>query len=246
MSTEYEITETPVEDWIEEGVSFLQANVTIHRNPAIYAEYQPVLEEIQALEKHLAPKKTRTKREAALGDEESLGGDTSGEESLAEEDSLTASVRERLEELYKTAEALWEQYSKDVEVWTLRRVDNHEVEAVQEQMREEMNLVVPPPPPALNPKASPSAKTAHAKKFEKFIRDMKAYTDELNIRCLELAVIKVVVKGVEKPAPSLAGLRRVKARPGGTDHIHELVEALENLTKEGVNILAPHRPGAGA
>lgn len=244
MSTEYELNDTPVEDWIEDGVSFLQANVTIYRNPALYAEYQPLMDQIQALETHLAPKKARVKKETSLGDEESLGA-PAGEESLGEDD-LTVAMRARLEDLYKEAEALWKKYSEDAEVWTLRRLDTAEVHQIQEEMKAELNLVVPTAPPALNPKASPSAKTAHLKKFEKFLEAMSEYTEELNIRCLSIAVLRVVVKGTEKPAPSLAGLRRVKARPGGTSHIQELVAAVENLSKEGVNIMAPHRSGAGA
>lgn len=238
MATDYELTETPIEDWIDEGVSFLQAKVTLYRNPSIYAQYGPLLEQIRTLEAELAPKK-KSKRDASL--EESLGDAPTDEESLGG-DSLTVAMNERLEELYTEAERLWEIYSKDVEVWTLRRLDDHEVQAVQK----EMDLPVPTAPPTLNPKASPSAKTAHVKRFEKFIQDMKAYTEELNIRCLAIAVLGVEVKGEAKPAPSLEGLRRLKARPGGVDHVRELVAALESLTTEGVNIMAPHRPGAGA
>lgn len=240
MATEYELTETPIEDWIDEGVSFLQAKVTLYRNPAIYAQYGPLLEQIRALEGELAPKKEKSKRDGSL-DEESLGGAPAGEESLGE-DSLTTAMSQRLEELYTEAENLWKIYSEDVEVWTLRRLDDHEVRAVQE----EMDIPVPTAPPAMNPKASPSAKTAHAKKFEKFITEMKTYTEELNIRCLALAVMDVVVKGDKKPAPSLEGLRRLRARPGGVVHVRELIAALESLTAEGVNIMAPHRSGAGA
>jgi hypothetical protein len=225
MSTDYELNQTPLEDWIEEGVSFLQANVTIYRNPSIYAQYQPLLEQIQTLEAELAPA-TKPKKESSLG-EEALGDQVRAaqqDESLAD-DGLTGEMRARLEELYTEAERLWKLYSDDAEVWTLRRP------------------VAPNKPGA---KPSNQMQTAYLKKFETFILGMKDYTEELNIRCLARAVMKVVVKGEEKPAPSLEGLRRVKARPGGQSHIRELIEALESLTAEGVNIMAPHRSGAGA
>ena len=98
MSTEYELNETPLEDWIDEGVSFLQAKVTIYRNPALYAQYQPLLDQIRSLEQELAPKKQKAKKDASL--EESLGDAPVGEEALGE-DSLTTAMNERLEELYE-------------------------------------------------------------------------------------------------------------------------------------------------
>ena len=242
MSTEYELNQTPLEDWIEEGVSFLQANVTIYRNPSIYAQYQPLLDQIQTLEAELAPA-AKPKKESSLG-EDALGDPVRAaqqDEALAD-DGLTSEMRARLEELYVEAERLWKLYSDDAEVWTLRRLDEAEVQEVQKGM--EMALPVAPNKPGNKP--SNQMQAAYVKKFETFILGMKEYSDELNIRCLARAVMKVVVKGEEKPAPSLEGLRRVKSRPGGQSHIRELIEALENLTAEGVNIIAPHRSGAGA
>jgi len=242
MSTEYELNQVPLEDWIEEGVSFLQANVTIYRNPSIYAQYQPLLEQIRSLEAELAPA-AKAKKESSLG-EDALGDPVRAaraDESLAD-DGLTGEMRTRLEELYTEAERLWKLYSDDAEIWTLRRLDEAEVQAVQR----EMGMPLPTAPNSVPEKASNQMKSAYLKKFETFILGMKAYTDELNIRCLAIAVMKVVVKGEDKPAPSLEGLRRVKARPGGAGHIRELIDALENLTAEGVNIMAPHRSGAGA
>jgi hypothetical protein len=242
MSTEYELNQTPLEDWIDEGVSFLQANVTLYRNPSIYAQYQPVLEQIRSLEAELAPKKARVKKETSLGDEESLGADApQGEESLGDDD-LTIAMNARLEELYTEAERLWKLYSDDVEIWTLRRLDQSEVSEVQKGM----DLAIPEQPNKPGSKPSKQMQAAYVKKFETFLVGMKEYADELNLRCLALSVMKVVVKGEEKPAPSLEGLRRLKARPGGQGHVYELVEAMENLAQEGVDIMAPHRSGAGA
>ena len=239
MSTEYELNDTPLEDWIDNGVSFLQAKVTIYRNPSIYAEYRPLLDDIRALEQELAPKARGPRRELSL-DEESLGAGTS--EQALSEDGLTTEMTARLEGLYKEAERLWDLYSKDVEVWTIRRLDSQEVKDIQKGM--ELDLPTQPNKPGSKP--SKQMQSAYVRKFEAFIEAMKEYTDELNLRCLALAVMGVVVKGEEKPAPSLDGLRRLKGRPGGEGHIQELVAALESLVAEGVNILAPHRPGAGA
>ncbi len=243
MPTEYELNQTPIEDWIEEGVSFLQANVTIYRNPSIYAEYGPILEQIRSLEAELAPAAKSKNKETSLG-EDALGDpvkDAQGEASLGEDD-LTLEMRARLEELYTEAERLWKAYSEDVEVWTLRRLGEEEVKEVQQGM----DLPLPTAPNKVSEKASNQMKAAYLKKFEDFIVAMKEYTDEFNIRCLALAVLKVVVKGEEKPAPSIDGLRRVKRRPGGELHLRDLIEALESLTAEGVDIMAPHRPGVGA
>lgn len=243
MSTEFELNETPIEDWIDKGVSFLQANVTIYRNPALYAEYQPLIEQIKALETELAPKKAKPKRESSLGDE-ALGDEAevpAGEESLGEDD-LTLEIKSRLDELYVKAEDLWKRYSEDAEVWTLRRLDEPEVQEVQKGM--ELPLPTQPKTPGANP--SKQMQTAYVRKMEAFLKDLKAYTDEFNLRCLAIGVMGVVVQGEPKPAPSLEALRRLKARPGGLNHVHELVEALESLTQEGVNIIAPHRSGAGA
>lgn len=241
MSTKYELNDTPIDDWIDNGVSFLQANVTLYRNPSIYAQYQPLLEQIRSLEAELAPKK-KVKKEQTLN-EESLGdGPSAGEDESLAGDPLTQEMNARLEELYAEAERLWKLYSEDVEIWTLRRLDEPEVAEVQKGM--EMPLPVQPNQPGKNP--SKAMQTAYVKKLEKFLEDMREYSDELNLRCLALAVLDVEVKGEKKPAPSVDGLRRLRARPGGVSHFRELVDALENLTAEGVNIIAPHRSGAGA
>ena len=149
MSTDYELNQTPLEDWIEEGVSFLQANVTIYRNPSIYAQYQPLLEQIQTLEAELAPA-AKPKKESSLG-EDSLGDQVRAaqtDESLAD-DGLTGEMRARLEELYTEAEALWKVYSDDAEVWTLRRLDEAEVREVQAGM--DLPLPVAPNKPGNKP-----------------------------------------------------------------------------------------------
>ncbi len=81
----------------------------------------------------------------------------------------------------------------------------------------------------------------HVEAFETFVQEMTAWTEEFNLRSLARCVQKVDLNGKDVPAPTLEGIRRGKARPGGTGHIFELVAALENLASEGVAIVAPHR-----
>src|SRR5690606_24540439 len=50
VSTKFEVKgDTSLDDWID-GVSYLQADVTIYRNPALLAEYRPLLARIDDLE----------------------------------------------------------------------------------------------------------------------------------------------------------------------------------------------------
>lgn len=249
MATKFESKDVDVEDWIDKGVSYLQAEVTIYRNPAIYAKYAPLLESIQALEaeraKILGP---QTKRKSSR--EESLGDDVpttlpKGEETLGEGNALLQEINDALEAKHTEAKALWEAYSANTEVWTLRRLDEVEIEEERVTMAAE-GRELPTPPPDLPARASNQMKTAHAKKLEKFLKDINDYAEELNLRCLARGALSVVVQGQEKPVPSLEGFRKLSTRPGGKKHIGELVQALENLSIEDVNIMAPHREGAGA
>lgn len=237
MTTEFKNTEVGLDDWIDNGVSFLQAEVTIYRNPAIYAKYQPLMEQIYALEQELKPPK-KDKKERSL--EESVGGiPEAQEEALGE--GIRAGLSQRLEELYAEAQVIYDEYVKDIEVWTLRRLDEHEVQEEREALGPVPEAPAKPP---VNAKAA--AQTAHKRKMEAWIVEIREYTDQLNKRCLARATMKVVVKGEEKPAPSYEGIQRLEKRPGGKRHLEELIKALESLTVEGVEIMAPHREGAGA
>ena len=243
MTTEFTSEDVSVEDWID-GVSFLQAQVKILRNPAIYAEYQPVMDRIRSLESERdklvgKPARRETTHEESVAD--ALSKDAKGEQSLAEGNPLIKEIDNELNKAYATAEELWDRLNQDVEVWHIRRLDEPEVVA----LREELGSIPPEPKkPPVNSK--PQAKTAYVARMDKWLKDMAAYSEELNLRCLAVAVLKVEVNGVDKSAPSLDGIRRVKARPGGHSQIGELVTAMEQLSVEGVSIVAPHRPGAGA
>lgn len=254
MITEFTSEDVSVEDWID-GVSYLQAQVKILRNPALYSEYQPVMDKIRSLESERdklvgKPAKRESAHEESVAD--ALSSST-GEESLADSNPLLKEIDGELNKAYTTAEELWERLNKDTEIWHIRRMDEPEVAA----LRAELGPIPPEPQkPPVNSK--PQAKTAHVKKLNAWLKEMQAYADELNLLCLvgtkstenpdgvAPAVLKVVVNGVEKPAPSLDGIRRVKSRPGGHSQIRDLVTAMEQLSVEGVSIVAPHRPGAGA
>lgn len=246
MATEFKTHETPVDDWIDNGVSFLQADVTIHRNPAIYAEYGPLLDSIRNLEAErvqmIGPRKRRkVQADESLADDDII--DTAKQEaeeaSLADENPLLAEINAAIEERYARAQELWAKYSEDTEVWTFRRLDEHEVVEEREALGP-----VPEEPRAPSKNSKPQAHTAYRKRFETFLKSMGEYAAELNLRCVARAAIKVVVKGEEKTVPDLEGFRRLKARPGGQSHIVEMVTALEGLSGEDVSIMAPHREGA--
>lgn len=250
MATKFESKDVDVEDWIDQGVSYLQAEVTIYRNPALYSKYAPLLESIKILEaeraKILGPQKKRKgAAEDSLGDEDLEPTVPRGEESLGESNALLQEIETELQKKRQEAERLWEEYSQNTEVWTLRRLDEAEVEEERQAMIEEGFVMPEQPRPAGN-KPSAQAKHAMVKKMEKFLADVSVFAQELNLRCLSRAVLSVVVQGEEKTVPGLEGFRKLKARPGGEKHIHELVQALESLSLEDVAIMAPHREGAGA
>lgn len=240
MATEFKSEDVGLESWIDEGVSFLQAEVTIYRNPAMFAKYGPLMERLQILRETRKPKKD--KKERSL--EESVGGEVTAweakEESLG--DSFAAEIDEEIEAVEAEAQALWDEYAADTEVWTLRRLNAEEVEEVK-------NSIGPLPEQPMRP-SSTKMSTAQVKtqlrKMEAWALAMAEYRDELSARCLPLAVMSVKVKGEDKPVPSVEGFLRLKKRPGGDEHFAELVAAMSKLTAEGVSIMAPHSEGTGA
>ncbi len=244
-----DIAEDPnVEDWIN-GVSFVQTTETIYRNPALWAEYEPLLQEMEQLGQQL-DELAAQQREGQGDDagEESLGGEPGpvaapvGEESLGEElaeDPDTAAIHRRFTELKAEADAVQERYAADCEVWHLRALDREE-----EITPIVTEVGVPTAPRPLGKGASPQKRTAWMKRMRTFEDEMRVTADEVNVRCIALATLKVVVAGEEKPAPSADGVRALLKRPGGKKHFRQLVGAVERISLKEVEFAAPHRPGA--
>lgn len=241
--TEFEAADVDVEDWIG-GVSFLQAKHTIYRNPAMFAEYQPLLARIDALEMEL---EALTEDETVISDRTLAGEETltvipAGERAIGErpvEAPRVAELREEMDKLKRQANDMYEQYAADVEVWRLRKLEQDELKALHEE------LGGPPAEPRrLGKDPKPQAVTAHVKRFETWLADNRAYTKRYNVRAVALATLGVTVQGVDRGKVTVEQVERVLARPGGEDHVLELVNVVEQLSIEGVDIVAPHRSGA--
>lgn len=234
MAVNIEQTDIDVEDWID-GVSYTQARVTIHRNPALYAQYEPLLAKIEAAEAEVAE---YTQERDDDGDDEALGdaAGAAGEQSLGDPGAKAA--RDRLDALHSEAEALVKRYEDDVEVWHLRALDRDEIAEVLERHPR------PVQPKRPTEKAAAKTKDAYRQRIIDWTKEASAAQHEANLDMLALAVMHVEVKGVEKPAPSLEGIRRVAKRPHGSRHIDELMSALNSITSQEVEISAPHRAGA--
>lgn len=236
-----------VEDWIG-GVTFLQTQVTLYRNPAIYAEYKPLLEQIAAAEQELAiltaPEEGDGTDERPLSgaDAEAPMSAPKGDRALGEkpaEPARVAELRAEVDALYARAEELYAAYEKDVEVWTLRKLSEKEIDDIRVELGG-----VPEEPRKPGPKAKPQSRTAYATKVDRWLKDMKAFADEVNLRAIAAAVVTVVVNGKTVPNPTLDDMRRIASMPARAGHVDALVAALSELTVEGVGISAPHRSGA--
>lgn len=244
--TEFEAVDVDVEDWIG-GVSFLQASHTIYRNPAMWADYQPVLDRIEVLEQEIdaltAPEEDDVVEDRALAGEATLTAAAStADRALGEkpvEAPRVAELRAELETLTKRANEMWENYSADVEVWRLRKLEESELKALAEKIGDP-----PAEPRRLSKDAKPQAVTAYTKRFDAWYQAMQEYTARWNLHCLALATMSVTVAGVDRGGVTVDQLERVRSRPGGAQHVVELVDVLEQLSVEGVDIVAPHRSGA--
>jgi hypothetical protein len=236
-----------VEDWIG-GVTFLQTKVTLYRNPAIYAEYKPLLDQIAAAEQELAALTAedepgeQPERAMSGADAEAPMSEPKGERALGEKPAPAPRIQEAqqtLDALYERAEQLYAAYEKDVEVWTLRKLSDDEIDAIRKELGG-----VPKQPTKPGPKAKPQARTAYVQKFEKWLEQMSEFADEVNLRAVAKAVVSVEVKGAKVPNPTLDDMRRFATLPARAGHLGVLVAALNELTVEGVGIAAPHRPRA--
>ncbi|MCZ2261587.1 hypothetical protein [Isoptericola sp. QY 916] len=238
-----ECVDVAVEDWID-GVSYVQTKVTIYRDPAMYAEYEPLLEKIDEadalvaeLEAEHAPEKSD---DSALG-EDGAASTFGAESSLGETEQVPkalADARARRDELIAEAEALYARYEANREVWHIRALDQDEIRELAD------DVGIPETPDPLRSGATAAQQKAYTRRVEKHIEDLRKAKEEVDLRGLARAVQSVEVAGETKAAPSLDGLRRVKSRPGGRRHIRDLTSALERITLQEVQIAAPHRAGA--
>jgi hypothetical protein len=243
--TEFEAADVDVEDWIG-GVSFLQAKHTIYRNPAMFAEYQPLLARIDVLEQEIdgltAQDEDDVVEERALDGEATLTSAPTADRALGEkpvEAPRLAELREEMDELKRQANDMWEKYAADVEVWRLRKLDLEEAAAIKDEIGEPP---LEPRPPSKN--AKPGAVTVYTKKFDDWHKAMQHYVERYNVRCVAAATMSVTVAGVDRGRVTVEQVERILARPGGKGHVTELYAIVNQLSVEGVDIVAPHRSGA--
>lgn len=243
--TEFEAADVEIDDWIS-GTSFLQAKHTIYRNPAMFAEYQPVLNRIEVLEQELdalmAPDEGDVVEDRALDGEAAMAPAPSADRALGEkpvESPRAAELRAELDELTAKANEMWEQYSSDVEVWQLRKLEQPEAAAIVAEIGDSPSE---PTPPSKN--AKPQTVTAYKRKVDEWYKATRAYAVRYNLHVVAAATMNVTVAGVPRGKVTPEQMERLLARPGGRDHVTELVDVIEKLSFEGVDIVAPHRSGA--
>lgn len=233
------------DDWIT-GTSYTECRVNIYRNPAIWAELQPLYEQIQAaeqtvvdLEAAATPPQQEQTDESSLAEADAPVAVPAGEESLGdvavvESETLTA-ARAELDRLIAIAEDVYARYAADTEVWTLRALD-------EDEMREcirDAGMEQPVEPKRVSRDASKPVRKKYYAQFDAYSRDMKAWAEAVNILCIQKACQGVVVAGAEKPAPSVESMRLLAKRPGGTMHIKRLSDALTSISAREVEIAAP-------
>ncbi len=245
MTIKLEQTDIGVDDWID-GATFIQVKVDIHRNPALWADLAPLYAQIDAAEQRVAAlrgaaARTATDDESSLGERAGTPTAPAGEESLGEATHVPATVagaQADLDELVQRAEELYARFDADKETWTLRGLDTDEVQAITDAVRADLGHGAAPVR-----RAKETAKK-YAERVQAWQQGLAGVKDEVDVRAVQAAVVKVVVAGVEKPAPSVDGIRRLRQRPHGERHFRELVTALEAVTLQEVAIPAPHRRGA--
>jgi hypothetical protein len=230
-----------VEDWID-GVTFTQVKVELHRNPALYAELKPMYDRIEAAEADLAELVAREERPAEQAADTLLGEEAPPapvtDELLSAESAPSptrAAAEEHLESLYAAAEELYARYDADKEVWTLRALLREEIQALTADVEQ------PEAPKPVAPKAPKATRERYAKRVAEHIEALKVFATEVNVRCVQAAVVSVVVAGVEHPKPSLDGMRKIATDPARRygRHLEQLKEALEAISLQEVAVAAP-------
>lgn len=233
------------DDWIT-GTSYTECRVNIYRNPAIWAEIQPLYQQIQAaeqtvvdLEAAATPPQQEQTDESSLAEAAAPIAVPAGEESLGDvavvESETLAAARGELDRLIAIAEEAYARYEADTEVWTLRALD-------EDEMRECIRLAgieQPVEPMRFSRDASKATRRKYFAAADTYAREMKAWAEAVNILCIQKACRGVVVAGVEKPTPSVESMQLLAKRPGGTMHIKRLSDALASISAREVEIAAP-------
>lgn len=232
-----EDTDVSIEDWID-GATFTQVKVDIYRNPALWADLQPLYALIEAAEARLDEAQRRAR--PAAPDATLAGTDAPsepvGEAALGAPAEVPASVvaaQDDLDRLTQEAKDLYARYDQDKETWVVRGLDPAEAREV---------LAEHDMPSTTAPRRRPDEdEEAFRQRSTQYVDAVNAYKMAIDEAALARAVVEVIVAGEHKPPPSVAGLRRLRARPHGMRHWARLVEAMEALTRGEVVIPAPHR-----
>lgn len=210
--TEIVETEIDLENWIT-GTSYAQAKVTIYRNPALLAEYEPLMAKIATLE--------------------AVTTEPDGEADLTSHSAT--SITAELADLYAQAEELHAMFEDDKEVWTLRALEPTEVTELSDA---EPRPIAPAPLPR---DADDEARTAHQSARAAFNKANDEWAMGFNLRCIERSVQTVEVAGRVVPTPNGAMLGALPKRPGGYKHVTKLADAIMQASSQEPAILAPHR-----
>lgn len=241
-----ESAEVSVEDWIM-GVSFVQTTETIYRNPALWAEYEPIAAELDRVSAEL-DKLLEPVSESSVGGGESSLGDapasahSQGEASLGEGTTPEVqALQRRFAKLQRDAGEVSAKYEKDTEVWHLRQLDDEREVA---PIVAEYQGMLPKEPRKLGTGATPAKLRAYDARLQAYGKELAKIALEVNLRCVALATLKVVVAGKEKPAPTVEQLRQLITRPNGQKHFRQLVSAVERISLQEVEIPVPHREGS--
>lgn len=240
MNISIEQTDIGVDDWID-GVSYVQAKVEIHRDPALLADLLPLHEQITAAEQRLAALQAATttptgRDDATLGDAEHTT--PVDDVALGDETPVPAAVADAqadLDELTARAAALYERYDAAKEIWTLRALAQEESEGIYKDVIADLEQGDPPV------RRSKETKAAFQVRFTEWATKQHQVHDEVAVRSLAAGVLSVNVNGTDRPAPSLDGIRRLRKRPHGDRHFAKLATALTTITTKEVDVPAPHR-----
>lgn len=225
MQTEIIEADLDLENWIT-GTSYAQAKVTIYRNPALMAEYEPLLERIAELEE-----------QAETATDEALSGEGGGTSVAHLKEASLGEVSE-LDRLYEQAEALHARFEADAEVWTLRALDPIEID----ELREQVPQPIPPKPLAVD--ADDAARAEHQKARNTYKRELAEWGIDYNLKAIARSVLSVIVAGKQVPTPDEVMLTALPKRPGGPRHVETLARAIVQVSNNEVTLLAPHRKRA--